>query len=99
MCYPYALGGLRKTKSHLSEHHENFVINWERSHAKDLTSLTSLDVSNNGLTSLPPEIGLLTGLIKLFVDGNPLTSLPMEVEKLYKLKIFGASGNPLPNSG
>jgi len=35
-----------------------------------------LDLSENQLTSLPPEICELTNLIKLNLSGNQLTSLP-----------------------
>lgn len=54
-----------------------------------------LDLSENQLTSLPPEICELTNLIKLNLSGNQLTSLPPEIGKLSKLTELYLDGNPL----
>ena len=39
--------------------------------------LTELDLSKEGLTSLPPEIGNLTDLLELDLSGNALTELSL----------------------
>ena len=45
-----------------------------------------LDLSNKGLTILPPEIGKLTDLTELILSFNDLTTLPKEIQNLKKLK-------------
>lgn len=37
--------------------------------------LQLLDVANNNLGTLPPELGLMTSLRRLVLDGNPLRAL------------------------
>lgn len=37
--------------------------------------LNVLDLSNNDLKSLPPEMGLMASLRKLPLDGNPLRTI------------------------
>ncbi|MBL7188608.1 MAG: leucine-rich repeat domain-containing protein [Phycisphaerae bacterium] len=56
---------------------------------------TSLDLSCEGLTSLPPEIGRLTNLTELFLDNNQLTSVPAELGQLTHLTQLWLSGNQL----
>jgi internalin A len=51
--------------------------------AKD--GVTTLDLSNKGITELPPEIGQLTQLTKLILWGNNLTVLPSEIGQLIHL--------------
>jgi internalin A len=43
-----------------------------------------LDLSNRGLTELPPEIGKLASLKVLYLENNQLTSFPHEVGTLMK---------------
>ena len=53
-----------------------------------------LDLDNNQLTSLPPEIGQLTQVTKyLCLQGNPLTSPPYElaVQGIYAIREYFAS--------
>jgi Leucine-rich repeat (LRR) protein len=51
----------------------------------ELVNLQELDLEDNKLTVLPPEIGLLQNLQKLSLRGNELTSIPSEIEKLTNL--------------
>ena len=53
---------------------------------KELLSLTSLNLSYLGLTSLPKHIEALKNLESLFIVGNKLTTLPLELFKLEKLE-------------
>ncbi|WP_084251753.1 leucine-rich repeat domain-containing protein [Bradyrhizobium sp. AT1] len=55
----------------------------------------SIDLSNFGLTELPPEIGQLTSLHKLDISNNQLTMLPPELGKLASLWNLDASVNKL----
>ncbi|MBF0466451.1 MAG: TIR domain-containing protein [Nitrospirae bacterium] len=58
-------------------------------------SETYLDLSNRGLTTLPPDIGNLNNLQTLDIYNNQLTALPHEIGKLNKLTDFFVSDNPL----
>ncbi len=46
------------------------------------SGVTALDLSNKGLTRLPPEIGQLPNLKELRLDGNHLVSPPREIAEL-----------------
>jgi small GTP-binding protein len=54
---------------------------------------TALDLSNQGLTELPPEIGKLTNLRTLHLRYNHLSTLPMEIQKLQHLERLGLGDN------
>lgn len=56
---------------------------------------TTLDLSDLGLTVLPPEIGQLTNLQALYIGNNELTSLPPEIGKLTQLTVLHAMDNAL----
>ncbi|NDJ26227.1 leucine-rich repeat domain-containing protein, partial [Nostoc sp. B(2019)] len=43
---------------------------------------TILPLSNNQLSSLPPEISQLSNLTTLYLDNNQLSSLPPEISQL-----------------
>jgi internalin A len=48
--------------------------------------LTELNLENNNLTSLPPQLANLTYLERLILNGNDLSSLPPEIARLSKLE-------------
>ena len=56
---------------------------------------TELDLSENQLKTLPPEIGELKNIISLKLSRNQLTTLPAEIEKLKILTTLGLSRNQL----
>ncbi|WP_080502633.1 leucine-rich repeat domain-containing protein [Neochlamydia sp. EPS4] len=58
-------------------------------------NLTSLNLSNEGLTYLPPEIGQLSQLQTLDLRGNQLTALPTEIGQLSQLQRLDLSQNQL----
>jgi internalin A len=55
-----------------------------------------LDLSNNQVSSLPPEIVKLTSLQSLNLWSNQLSSPPPEIGKLEQLKTIDLRGNPIP---
>lgn len=83
---------------------ENF-INWLDSEFKgydkfprarvDLFWLTSLDLSNNDITELPKDIGLLNKLIEVNLSMNNLKEIPKEFSLLTNLKKLDVSFNNL----
>ena len=56
---------------------------------------TELDLAENGLTSLPPEIAQLTNLASLDLSDNQLTSLPPEIGQLKSLTRLSLWSNQL----
>ncbi len=56
---------------------------------------TSLDLSDNSLTVLPPEIGQLTHLTELDLSYNKLTALPSEIGQLTHLTVLLLGDNQL----
>ncbi len=56
--------------------------------------VTTLDLSNKELTSLPPEIGVFSALRDLNLANNALTTLPKELRHL-PLKTLNLDGNNL----
>ena len=59
------------------------------------TSLQSLDLSRNSLTSLPSSFVQLQKLVRLKLDCNKLVTLPRCFGKLAYLKYFSASYNQI----
>ncbi len=57
--------------------------------------VTELDLSGQGLTSLPPEIGSLSRLEVLDLAENQLTTVPRELGQLANLRHLNLSGNQL----
>jgi hypothetical protein len=60
-----------------------------------LTSLKSLHLSENDLSSLPAEIWQLSSLEVLYLERNDLTSLPAEIGQLSSLEVLYLSCNDL----
>ena len=63
--------------------------------AKKLIKLISLDLSNQGISELPPEIGNLFYLQELNLSNNLLTEIPDEISNLKNLSILNLSNNKL----
>lgn len=60
-----------------------------------MSSLISLNLSNNQLEALPSDVGGLVNLVELNVHSNQLKSLPDSIGNLSKLTILNVSGNQL----
>ncbi len=60
-----------------------------------ISDATQLDLSELGLTALPPEIGLLSGLERLDLSSNQLTALPPEIGQLTTLNELYVQNNRL----
>ncbi|UOB16910.1 leucine-rich repeat domain-containing protein [Abyssalbus ytuae] len=60
-----------------------------------LTSLVSLSLYNNQLTSIPAEIGQLTNLEFLDLGNNQLTNIPAEIGQLTSLETLYLDNNQL----
>ena len=60
-----------------------------------LTQLTTLNLSNNNLTTLPESIGNLTQLTELYLDNNQLTTLPESFGNLTQLTKLDLDNNQL----
>ena len=58
--------------------------------------LQHLDLSDNKLILLPPDIGDMIQLRELLLSNNSLRVIPYEFGKLFLLQVFSLSGNPLP---
>ncbi|MEH2231546.1 MAG: COR domain-containing protein [Nostoc sp.] len=56
---------------------------------------TVLDLTNNQLSSLPPEICQLSSLVRLSLDNNQLSSLPSEICQLSSLVRLSLDNNQL----
>ncbi|KAM9370853.1 E3 ubiquitin-protein ligase LRSAM1 [Phaethornis superciliosus] len=60
-----------------------------------LVTLKVLDLHDNQLASLPPDIGQLTSLQVLNLERNLLTSLPQSIGDLAQLQMLNVKGNKL----
>lgn len=79
----------------LAAHKEKSAIN---SFKRFFSSRTvKLDLSNQGLSSLPSAIGKLENLRFLNLSGNQLTALPQEIENLKELRSLNISNNSFQN--
>ena len=61
----------------------------------ELYKKTELDLTNKGLTALPPEIANLTQLGYLSLSNNQITTLPPEIEKLINLHYLYLNNNKI----
>jgi len=61
--------------------------------SQQLEHITSLNLSNQKISQLPPEIGMLTQLKELNLDHNLLTELPDEFRSLVNLHTLRLSHN------
>ena len=59
------------------------------------SEVTKLDLSDNQLTSLPPEIAELKNLTNLHIGANQLTSLPPKIAELENLIYLNIGANQL----
>eukprot|EP00957_Ditylum_brightwellii_P097131 7397336-Ditylum_brightwellii.AAC.1 len=57
--------------------------------------LVTIDISFNGITTVPETLGSLTQLKELNCSCNNITSLPRSIGRLWNLKILKANGNQL----
>ena len=72
------------------------IETWSQAAAMaDLGVATSLNLSKNQLTAIPPEIGNLTNLTELSLDYNQLTALPPDIGKLTNLTTLNLHRNHL----
>ena len=60
---------------------------------KEIEGVTSLDLSDSGLTDISELAGLFPDLVSLDLSGNNLTSI--DIRMLYGLKDLDLTGNPL----
>ena len=44
-----------------------------------MSNLKRLDLSNNDLNTLPPQLGLMDNLTSIAIDGNPLRAIRREI--------------------
>jgi Leucine-rich repeat (LRR) protein len=66
-----------------------------------LTNLTLLNLTNDDLASVPPEIGSLQNLQVLYLGNNQLTTLPPEIgnlSNLWMLSLFQNNLTSLPDT-
>lgn len=56
-------------------------------------NLSNRDISKDGISFLPPEIGSLTELRELDISGNIIDSLPSEIGNLINLQKLNAGNN------
>ena len=60
-----------------------------------LTKITSIDLWNNDLNSIPPELSKLSNLTDLYLGRNNLNSIPPELSKLSNLTYLNLGRNKL----
>src|SRR5687767_14645801 len=82
---------------HAQDNPTPYDIALQRIQEAAATGATDLDLSDSGLTELPPEIGQLTGLQELSLGYNQLTSLPLEIGQLTNLERLSLDANSLTN--
>jgi len=73
------------------------ISNWMRTNTASLNSINLLTLKRKELTSLPPEIGLLTRLEYLDLGNNKIKSLSPEIGNLHHLRVLNLNTNKLTN--
>jgi len=63
-----------------------------KAEVRQLTELTTLNLSGNNFTGLPSEVGQLSKLKVLNLANNPLTGLPYELGNLQNLQVLDLRG-------
>jgi len=84
-----------KAKEQTSMFLENLNLGIVPSVIWEMTNLTELDLSANGLSAIPPEIGNLRQLVYLNLSDNHLTTLPIQTGKLSSLVGLNLQGNTI----
>ena len=64
---------------------------------KNLTNLTTLNLSHNKLTQFPEVVVTLINLTHLFVNDNQLSTLPANLKNLKKLEELELRNNKMKN--
>ncbi len=62
---------------------------------EEMTSLVVLNLSNNDITALPPNIGYLRALREFDISGNKLMKIPESIGALRHLRVLNLSSNRL----
>lgn len=63
---------------------------------KEPNKVCYLDLSNNNLTELPPQVVQFNNLKSLYLNYNQLKTLPENIKSLKQLKAIDLTGNPIP---
>lgn len=87
--------GMSAVLAYLRDQSVPYDIALARIEAAEEVGATTLDLSNLGLTELPPEIGNLTQLTILHAMDNALSSLPAEIGNLKNLCVLELGNNQL----
>jgi Leucine-rich repeat (LRR) protein len=74
---------------------DNFIQDISQEDIEDLINVTSINLGNNQISTIPPEIGNLINLTLLNLDSNQLTTLPSEIGNLTKLSYLSLRYNPI----
>jgi len=72
----------------------NEISTWMKTNPHALASITNLDLSSKGLTTLPPEMGLLSQLQELNLANNQITS-HSEIVELTQLRWLRLKNNKI----
>lgn len=62
---------------------------------KEPEKVCYLDLSNNNLTELPPQVLQFNNLHSLYLNNNKLKTLPEGIKSLKQLKLIDLTGNPI----
>ncbi|KAF9355293.1 hypothetical protein BGX26_006773 [Mortierella sp. AD094] len=85
--------GLPETITHLRLAHNTIRVFSPINSLTSLNHLQVLDLCDNQLEILPPEIGLLTRLKELHLSNNKLWKLPDNIQKMARLEVLDIRNN------